>query len=75
MLTVKEYGYFIINPVDCAADSVGCIVHLVNFDVNPVSDLQRFRDRHSSLFYCQCIQLLQRILEIVLAEKLLQEFF
>ena len=82
MPTVKEHGYFIIYLVDCIVHSVDCIVdtvdrvvHLVNFDVDPVSDLQGFCDRHPSLFHRKCIQLLQRILKIVLAEKLLQEFF
>ena len=38
-------------------------------------DLQCFRDRHPSLFHRKSIQLLQRILDILLAEKLLEECF
>ena len=82
MPTVKEHCNFIIHPVDCIVHPVDCvvhlvnlIVHLVNFDVDPVSDLQRFRDRHPRFFHRKCIQLLQRVLKIVLAEKLLEEFF
>ena len=39
-----------------------------HFIVHPVGDLQGFRNRHPSFFHRKCIQLLQRILDIVLPE-------
>ena len=66
---------FVIHLVDCVVHPIDCVIHPVDCVVHLVSDLQGFRDRHPSLFHSQCIQLLQRILNIILAEKLLQDFF
>ena len=73
--TINEYRYFIVHRVDCVVHLVNFVVHLVNFVVHlvdfvvhPLSDLQRFRNRHPSLFHRKSIKLLQRVLNIVLAE-------
>ena len=80
--TINEHRYFIVHPVDCAIHPVDCVVHpmdcvvhlvdfvvhLVDFVVHPVSDLQRFRNRHPSLFHSKSIRLLQRVLNIVLTK-------
>ena len=66
--TVNKHHHFIIHLVNFVVHPVDCVVHLVDFVVDPVSDLQGFCDRHPRLFHRKRIQLLQRVLNIVLAE-------
>ena len=59
---------FEVHPVDFVVHLINLVVHVIDFVVHPVSDLQRFHNRHPSLFHRKSIQILQRILDIVLAE-------